>query len=70
MTAMNERVERINCARQTIKVLSALRESPSIVNGASEDRDVIDREVSRLWKAVDGAAEDIKMIAMRGIWDD
>jgi hypothetical protein len=67
---MNEHVERINCARQAIKVLSALRESPSIVDGASEDRNVIDREVTRLWKAVDDAVEDIKMVAIRSIWED
>ena len=70
MTTMNEHVERINCARQTIKMLSALRERPSIVAGASEDRNMIDREVSRLWKTVDGAADDIRMIAMRCIWED
>lgn len=70
MTTMNECVERINCARQTIKVLSALRESPSIVDGASEDRNIIDREVSRLWKTVDVAADDIRMAAMHSIWED
>lgn len=70
MTTMNEHVERINCARQTIKVLSALRESPSIVDGASEDRNVIDREVTRLWKVADDAVEDIKMVAIRSIWED